>query len=209
MTGFKIHRLQKNCTALLIIDMQNDFLHEEGYLGKVPEAGFNLKFRREAIPGIKRLAHATRQVGAPVIYCQTMFEPDYADLGLPLDHMPRVRELGFIIEGTWGAQIVDELAPQKGDYVVEAKCFNKFDHTPLELILRNRGIKTVIFTGVGTNVCVESTFRAAVERGFQAIIASDATRAATPEFYRAGLDQIGFFFGAVMTCDQIIQLLMG
>lgn len=209
--SYKIEKIDKDSTALLIIDTQNDFLHDDGYLGKVlqKEIGFNLRIRREMIPQIKRLAEAMREVGAPVIYCQTVLEPDYADLGIPIDelHLPRARELKFMVKGTWGSQIVEELTPQRGDYVVDAKCWSKFRYTPLELILRNKGIKTLIFTGGGTNGCVESTLRAATELRFQTITASDATRAGTPEWHEAGLKSIAFFFGAVMTCDEIIELL--
>jgi ureidoacrylate peracid hydrolase len=204
--AFKTEEIDKDSTALLIIDMQNDFLHDDGYIGKTSGSAFDLEFRRAAIPYIKRLAQAMRELNVPVIYAQTAFEPDYADLGLPERWRPPTEELQFAVKGTWGVQIVEELTPQPGDYIVEAKCFDKFLYTPLELILRNKGIKTLVFTGVGTNVCVETTLREATGRGFRAIVTSDGTAAATCEFHDAALKGIGFIFGAVMTCEEVIRL---
>ncbi len=204
----RVDKLDKGSTALIIVDAQNDFVHDQGYFGKMAEELLiDVKFMREAIPHIKKLAEAMRQAGATVIYSQTMYEQDYADLGAVRLHQPIVEEPRFLVKGSWGAQIVEELKPEKGDYVVEGKSHSKFPYTPLELILRNKGIKTLIFTGYGTDGCVEATIRDAVRLLFRVIITSNGTGSVSRQLHEWALRSIGWHLGAVMTCEEVIKLL--
>lgn len=192
--------------------MQNDSLHENGYLGKLSkmtQTEFDLKYRRSVIPAINKLASAFRAMGITVVYCQTMLEPDWSDSGMPrMLHRPIGKGLTYFAKDSWGAQIVDELTPAKQDYVVLAKCYNKFLYSPLELYLRNKKVDTLIFTGVGTNACVQSTVRSAADLGFRIIVATDGTAAKSPEIHEAALKEIVITsLGELLTCDDIIKLI--
>ena len=204
--------INKGTAALLIIDMQNDSLHNDGYLAKlakISDTKFNLEFRRSAIPGIRKLAHAFREMGIAVVYCQTSVERDWSDSGMPRA-LSRPQDIGltYFVRGSWGVQIVDELAPTEKDYVVIAKCYNKFLYSALELYLRNKTIDTLIFTGVGTNACVQSTLRAAADLGFRTIVATDATAAKSPEIHKTALRDIQTAsVGELLTSEAILKLI--
>ena len=204
--------LNKKTTALLIINMQNDSLHDEGYLAKlakISDTKFDLAFRRSAIPGIRKLAHAFREKGIAVVYCQTMVEHDWSDSGMPRGlKRPQDAGLTYFVRGTWGVQILDELAPTEKDYVVIAKCYNKFLYSALELYLRNKAIDTLVFTGVGTNACVQSTLRAAADLGYRTIGATDGTAAKSPEVHEAALREIEVTtLGELLTSEAILNLI--
>lgn len=209
---FQAEPINKRTTALLVIDMQNDSLHDEGYLAKlakISDTKFDLAFRRSAIPGIRKLAHTFREMGIAVVYCQTMVEHDWSDSGMPRGlKRPQDTSLTYFVRGTWGAQIVDELAPAEKDYVVIGKCYNKFLYSALELYLRNKAIDTLIFTGVGTNACVQSTLRGAADLGFRTIVAIDGTAAKSPEIHEAALREIEVTtLGELMTSEAIVKLI--
>lgn len=108
-------------SALVIVDMQNDFVHPDGYLAhrtrEVPDSGMDLPFLIGSIPNVKRLAAAFREVGRPVIYVAHVVRPDYSDAQFPYWRfgLPGQGNQTFITEGTWGARIVDELVPRKVD----------------------------------------------------------------------------------------------
>ena len=207
--------IEAKTTALLIIDMQNDYMWESFYPGKprgdgVPArkkkgpGGPETEFMRATIPVITKLAQTMRGMGVPVIHCIVTFEPDHADDGTP----PRAPEKWHhLVKGTWGAQILDEFTPQKGDYVVEAKCQSKFPYTPLEIILRNKGIETLVFAGFNASVCVEATLRDAVTKGFRCIMTSDGTGSSSRQLQEDTLKRLHQNNATVMTCDEFVKLL--
>ena len=131
--------------ALLIVDMQNDFVHPEGGFARiareVPEAGIDMPFLTSTIPYVQRLADAFRAAGRPVVYIAHMVKPDYSDAQFPYWriglHPSASRP--FIVEGTWGAQIIDTLQPRAGEHLVIKKGFGGFGNTPLDTILRTMG----------------------------------------------------------------------
>jgi ureidoacrylate peracid hydrolase len=134
--------------ALIIVDMQNDFVHPEGGFAHVareaPEAGIDMPFLMGTILHVQRLADAFRTAGRPVVYIASMVKPDYSDAQWPywrLGIQPGASR-PFIVEGTWGAQIVDELQPRAGEHLVIKKGFGGFSNTPLDTILRNMGVNT-------------------------------------------------------------------
>lgn len=201
-----VEGIDRGSTALLVIDVANDCLHKDGYFAKV--FGAELGFIRSVIPPIQRLMKTARVAGIPVLHIQTVFSPDYADFGLPKrPPRPRAMELKYLVKGTWGGQNIDELPVEEGDYVIEAKCYDKFRYTPLELILRNKGIRTLIFTGVNSYLCVESTVRTAADLGFRILIANDATAGINREFHDAAIRELDCWFGEVTTTEEIIQLM--
>jgi ureidoacrylate peracid hydrolase len=201
-------------SALIVVDVQNDFVSEDGYFDRLakkhPEAAVDREFLGSTIPNIRRLVEAFRAAGRPVLYIKHVLEADYLDATFPYWRMPQdpgPLASQFIVEGTWGAEIVDELKPEPGEKVVVKKGFNGFHRTPLEATLRNLGVTTCVMTGVTTCVCVSSTTRGGVERNFRMLFVSDCTAEIHREWHEAELAALDYVFADVVTTDQVLEML--
>lgn len=180
-------------TAVIVVDMQNAFASKGGMFDL---AGIDISGAAPAIDVNRRLLAACRKAGIEVIYLQMGFKPDLSDAGdpsLPVYHkelaliMMRNRpELAgrLLIEDTWDWQIVPELAPEPGDTVIRKARYSGFARTGLEDHLDSRGIRHLLFTGIATNICVESTAREAYFRDFWPILVEDAMNQSGPDFNR-------------------------
>ena len=195
-------------TALLLIDMQNDVLHEKG---KFAASGIGVwKFAKEAgtIPNTRKMIEIARKNGIPVIYVKIVFRPDYADMGLvqfsPCTLYKMIKEGEVFKEGTWGAEYVDELKPEAGDYVVVKRRMNAFYNTDLETLLRGLWRTTLIICGVVTNFCVEATVRGAVDRDFDAIVLEDCTASESKEMQEFPMKAIFPMLGVVTTTEELV-----
>ena len=197
--------------ALLIVDMQNDFVHRNGSMGvrakDQPERKIDMEFLSSTTANVKKLAEAFREIGRPVVYIVHIIKPDYSDAAFPYWRNPRPKGKEHIIEGTWGAQIIDELAPRKGEHIVIKKGFGGFSHTPLDVILRNLGVNTCVVAGVMTCVCVSTTIRGGVDHNYRMIIVSDATADIQREMHEAELKILARSFADPKTTDEILQML--
>lgn len=187
-------------TALIIIDMQNGFCHEDGFMNKI---GLDWTTSRDAIGPVKRLADAARAADLPVFYTRYTLNPDYSDAGLMLELFPEIAEAKGMVRDTWDAEIVDELAPKAGDRVVDKTRYSAFYDTDLEQQLRELKTEALIVCGVTTNVCVESTVRDAFFRDIRVIVPSDATAAVTPELHEGALEDFRYSFGPVVTVAEL------
>lgn len=201
-------------SALIVVDVQNDFVSEGGYFDRMskahPEAGIDREFLASVVPNIRRLVEAFRTAARPVLYVKHVLEADYADATFPYWRMPQDPgpvAAQFIVEGTWGADIVSDLKPDPGEKVVVKKGFNGFHRTPLETILRTFGVTTCVMTGVTTCVCVSSTTRGGVERNFRMIFVSDGTAEVHREWHEAELATMSWVYADVVTTDQVIEML--
>ncbi|WP_353987429.1 isochorismatase family cysteine hydrolase [Ruicaihuangia caeni] len=187
-------------SAVLVIDMQRDFV-EEGRAMEVPAA-------RGAIPGIRAVCDAARSAGAPVIYTQHVLLDDFDVSPLETAYNPKLRQLGMR-EGTDGVEIVDELAPMPGEVVIAKHRYDAFHNTRLDSVLRSirglNGIDTVIITGTLTEVCCESTARSAFMRDYKVAFVSDATGALLEGAQKATEAVVATFFGRVLTSAQVID----
>ena len=197
--------------ALIIVDMQNDFIHDKGFVRKSSEGigvpAESLDLLKKPISFIQRLAESFRTNGKDVIYIYTAWEKDYSDIALPLKKMgPKAKEMGALVKGSWGAEIIDELAPQQNDHMVMKKAYGAFFQTPLDRTLRNLGVNTLVMTGVATNFCVETTAREAVAYGYDIIMVKDGTATFDPEGHQATLKVITTGFGEVMSTDEVLDL---
>jgi nicotinamidase-related amidase len=201
-------------SALIIVDMQNDFVHADGGFAhrarENPEAKIDLPFLMGTIQPTARLAEAFRNAGRPVIYIAHVLKPDYSDAQFPYWRATRGSLTGnrtFITEGTWGAQIIEALKPKDGEPVVVKKGFGGFSNTPLDTILRNHGITTCVVCGVTTCVCVSTTIRGGVEHNYRMILASDAAAEVHREAHEAELKTMQRVFAEVKTVDEIVTML--
>ncbi|MPZ56113.1 MAG: isochorismatase family protein [Rhizobiales bacterium] len=204
-------------TALICVDMQNAFATKGGMFDL---AGFDISRAPDVIEVHQRLLPACRKAGVKVIYLVIAFKPDLSDAGDPTSpayhkelalRMMRSRpELAgkLLIDGGWDAAIVDELAPQPGDLVIRKTRYSGFCRTELEATLRASNIRYLLFTGVATNVCVESTARDAHFSEFWPILIEDAMNHSGPDFNRqATLWNFEHTLGWVTRSDQVIAVL--
>ena len=196
-------------TALIIVDMQNAYASPGGYIDL---AGFDVAGAAPVIPRIAQVAATARAAGMPVIFFQNGWDPAYAEAGGPgspnfhksnaLKTMRRRPELAgtLLAKGGWDYALVDALQPQPGDLVVPKPRYSGFFNTNIDSLLRARGIRNIVFTGIATNVCVESSLRDAFHLEYFCVVLEDATHAAGPDYVqKAALYKIETFFGWVST----------
>ncbi|BCU70455.1 cysteine hydrolase family protein [Stygiolobus caldivivus] len=169
--------LEPSKTALVIVDMQNDFVRREGKL-YVPKA-------EETIPAIKKLIQKARESSTYIIYTQDWHMKDDPEFKIWGEHA---------LAGTWGAEIVDELRPEKDDFIIKKYRYDAFFETPLDYILRVKGIKNVIMTGTVANICVLHTAGSAALRWYNVVVAKDGISALTDFDYYASLRQVDFLY---------------
>jgi nicotinamidase-related amidase len=199
-------------SALIVVDMQNDFLHPDGGFGRRakanPEKKIDMPFLASTIPNAKKLIQAFRETGRPVVYIAHVLKEDYSDAAFPYWRSgAHASRHDFLIEGSWGADIVDELAPRSDEPVVIKKGFGGFHHTALDTILRNHGITTCVICGVTTCICVSTTVRGGTELNYRMLIAKDAIAEAQREAHDAELKIFQRCFGDVNASDEIIAML--
>jgi nicotinamidase-related amidase len=201
-------------SALVIVDMQNDFVHPEGGFARLarehPEAKIDMPFLIGTIPYVKRLAESFRKAGRPVVYVAHVLKSDYSDAAFPYWRATKGSTSGnrtFIVEGSWGAQIVDELKPEAGEHLVVKKGFGGFSNTPLDTILRNMGVNTCVVAGVTTCVCVSTTIRGGVEYNYRMIIVRDAVAEVHRDTHEAELKTMARIFADVKSAGEVIDML--
>jgi nicotinamidase-related amidase len=202
-------------SALIIVDMQNDFVHPEGDFAhsawEIPEAGIDMPFLMGTIPQVKRLADGFRGARRPVVYVALMMKPDYSDAQWPywrLGLTPGGNRT-HCVEGTWGARIIDELRPREGEHLVVKKGFGGFSNTPLDTILRNLGVTTCVVSGVTTCVCVSTTVRGGAEHNYRMIMVADAVADVSRDTHEAELKTMARVFADVKTTDEVMAMLAG
>jgi ureidoacrylate peracid hydrolase len=169
---------KKENSALLIIDMQNAFIHKEGSLSKM---GLDTSRTSITIEPIKELKKEFKAQGRPVIYIQHTHRPDKTDAGLISEVFPPIMAFGHCFDGTWDAEFIEDLTPDNDDYIVKKHRFSAFYNTQLEDVLRGLGIETLVVAGIATNVCVESTVRDAFYRDYNVFVPKETT-ASFPNF---------------------------
>lgn len=194
-------------TAVIIVDMQNTFCKKGG--------GFDLAGRDiSLIPAtfgpVKRVADTARAKKIIVVYIVHRLTPDAREVG-PLSRFrayagrrPEQHDSG-ILEGTWGTEIIDELKPADDEMVIVKRRFSAFAGTELDMMLKTFDIRYLVFTGVATNVCVESSLRDASHLQYLPIIVADGVAASPPERQESSLANIREIFGWVTTSDDVVK----
>jgi nicotinamidase-related amidase len=201
-------------TALLIIDMQRDFLDPKGY---VAQTGVDVGILRRTIEPVRRLLAAARTAQVTVIHTREGHRPDLADLTAVKQRRAAgagaaIGSLGplgrLLVRGEAGHAIIDELAPLPDETIIDKPGFGAFYATDLELVLRAAGISSLIIAGVTTDICVHSTLREAVDRGFECTTVADACAAGEVGMHVAMLACIageGGILGRVASTDEVIK----
>jgi ureidoacrylate peracid hydrolase len=207
-------------TAVLVVDMQNSFCSKGGMfdiLGMLDST----KIAR-VIEADKKVIEVARKAGMKIVYIRMAYRADLANAGGP--ESPNYwKELGlvamrehpewsgkFITIGSWDWEIVDQLKPQPGDIVVDKNRYSAFQHTELDAILHTLDIKYLIFLGVATNVCVESTLREAYFKEYLPVLVADACGNAGPDYTQeATIWNVSRLFGWVTTSAKLLDALEG
>lgn len=200
--------------ALLVIDMQRDFLDPLGY---VAQSGVDVSILRRTIDPVRRLLAAARAAKIPVFHTREGHRPDLSDL----TEFKRQRAAGsgaaigsvgplgrLLVRGEEGHAIIEEVAPLPGEVIVDKPGFGAFFATDLELILRSAGISSLTIAGVTTDICVHSTLREAIDRGFDCTTVSDACAAGVAGVHDAMLRCIageGGILGRVLDTETVVS----
>jgi nicotinamidase-related amidase len=197
-------------TALLVIDMQRDFLLPGGFGESL---GNDVSQLRRTIEPLGKLLTAWRATGMPIIHTREGHKPDLSDCPpAKLKRGPMIGQTGkfgkILIQGEYGHDIIDELQPLEQETVVDKPGKGAFYATDLEEILTKDGIKSLVVTGVTTEVCVHTTVREANDRGYECLVLSDCVGSYFPAFQQAGLEMIaaqGGIFGWVAESSALIE----
>jgi ureidoacrylate peracid hydrolase len=192
-----------NNTALVIIDVQNDYCHPDGVFAQ--KAKFSIKSIPTIYPNLRKLESVCRDRDIPIIWVKMIWDHD-DEVGILANKSAFLKHEG-LRRGTWGAEIVSEMDVQPNDIIVEKKRFSAFYETNLSRILEDLGVKKIIVGGVRTDFCVESTVRDAFFRDYEVIIASDCTASYFSHFQEGSLRVLGTVFSKVMETEDIIPLL--
>jgi nicotinamidase-related amidase len=199
--------------ALIVIDMQRDFAEPGGFGASL---GNDVNRITKIVPDVKRLIDGFRIAGLPVIHTMECHKPDLSDLppakrnrGNPLLRIGDEGPMGrILIVGEPGTAILPELAPIDGEIVIEKPGKGAFYATELGDVLKQRGIKQLVFAGVTTEVCVQTTMREANDRGYECLLAEEATESYFPEFKEAAIAMIraqGAIVGWTAHVDDILE----
>lgn len=193
-------RIVADCTAVVVIDVQNDFCHPDGLRGR---NGGDVSGMVEVVARINDLVAATRRFDVPAIFVYTTHGPE-SDSPMWLGRNVDVARPQSCQKGSWGAGFFG-IEPEAGDHVVEKHRYSAFWATPLQQVLQDLGRQSVVLCGVATNVCVETTLRDAVDRDFYATIVSDACGAHRKEAHDNTLKSVERSFGLVCDTGSIID----
>lgn len=206
-----------NKAAVIVVDMQNAFAKKGGMLDVL---GRDISGADSVIENTGKVLHAARQAGIPIIYLKMSYNPDLSNCGTPQSpHWHKEKALvamrqdpdhsgRFLIQGTWDEQIVDELRPETNDLVLLKSRYSGFRGTNLDSVLKRDHITHLVFTGISTNICVESTLRDAFFMDYWPILITDAVNNTGPQWtQKATIWAVENALGWVASTEDMVRAL--
>jgi ureidoacrylate peracid hydrolase len=187
-------RLEARSTAILIVDMLNEFCK--------PGGAMVLPGYEALLAPQRRLIAAGRRAGCPIVFLVDSHRPNVRQDREWLKRTPHC------LEGSWGARVIEDLDPQPDDIYVVKRRYSGFFNTDLDLTLKDLGIDTVVVAGVVTNICVRSTVHDAFFLGYRVVVPEDCVAATGPREQASSLYDIATHFGTVCDCDQVAAALL-
>jgi ureidoacrylate peracid hydrolase len=195
-------RIDPKRTAVVVVDVQNDFCHSDSPLAKI---GMDVSAAQEMVPRLLQLIDAARGAGATIVWIKMVTNENTVSAAMT-EHRTRTRPNAQLIcvEGSWGTEFY-RVEPEPGEPIVVKHRYSAFVDTDLQLILRSRGITSLILTGVATNVCVESTARDAYMRDYYVTFVDDCSAAYDQAKHDVTLRNMADYFGVVVKADEVAE----
>src|SRR5918994_7695712 len=195
---------RKVVPALIVVDMQNGFVSKGGSYDKL---GMNTSNYREIIPKLKDLMEFCRRMEIPVFYTEAVKEASGIDVLTKVHNfLPKSRQerhkVPICIRGTWDGVTIDELKPKENEPVVIKRRDSAFQDTELRVWLQAEGINLLVFTGIDTSICVETSLREGFNMGYDVAIISDATASGDKRHYETTLERVRDYYGLVMDIER-------
>lgn len=197
--------------ALVVIDVQNGFASKGGSYDRL---GMERSHYQTVIPKIAELVNLCRSAGVPVFYTQAVRERSGIDLLtrthkiLPKSREERIRRQPICVRGTWDAEIVDEIKPAPEDHIVVKRRDSAFHDTEIGVWLKSLGVDTLIFCGIDTSICVETSLRDAFNNGYDVILISNATASGNRKHFESTLEIVKDYYGYVMDINELRSYLL-
>lgn len=195
--------------ALLVVDVQNGFVSKGGSYDKL---GMDTSNYRAAVPKMRELVDLCREVEIPIFYTEAVREASGIDLLtkvhmiLPKSREERIKKVPICVRGTWDAQTIDELRPTDADHIVIKRRDSAFQDTEINAWLKALRINTLVFAGVDTSICVETSLIDAFNQGYDVLLISDATASGIKENYKTTLQRISDYYGVVIDFERFANL---
>jgi ureidoacrylate peracid hydrolase len=207
MIGNRMIRIRdyKVNPALIVIDLQNGFASRGGSYDLL---GMDIAEYRKVIPNISKLLEICRRAQIPIFYTQAVREASGIDLLtkshriLPKSREERIKRKPICVRGTWDAEIIEEIKPNIEDHIVIKRRDSAFQDTEIRVWLTSLGIDTLIFCGIDTSICVETSLRDAFNLGYDTILVSDATASINKKHYESTIEKVKEYYGLVMEIEE-------
>jgi ureidoacrylate peracid hydrolase len=197
--------------GLVVVDMQNGFVARNGSYDKL---GMNTPLYREIIPKVRELIDLCKSLDMPVFYTESVREASGIDLLTKIHTLlPKSREerlkIPICVRGTWDAQTIDELKPkeEEGDHIIIKRRDSAFQDTELRVWLQSSGINVLVFCGVDTSICVETSIRDAFNLGYDIVLVSDATASGNKQHYETTLARVRDYYGLAMNFERFSKMI--
>jgi gluconolactonase len=189
-------------TALIIQDMQNDVIGEQGAFAETGASAHAAS--QNVVANVARLADAARAAGVPVIHVHYIVEDGSLGLRPNAPLFQGIVDTNALVRGSWGAAAVEGVEPVAGDHVVEKMRMNGFYETRLEILLRGLDVDSLVIAGCYTNMSIEHTARHGADAGYAITVVSDGTSTTSDEWQHAALNYAMTNVGRVLTVDEVI-----
>ncbi|MFQ5787737.1 MAG: cysteine hydrolase family protein [Thermodesulfobacteriota bacterium] len=196
--------------VLLVVDMQNGFCTIGGSFDIF---GFNIEPYRRIIPNVRKIVDYMRNKQIPIYYAKAIREASGLDLLdrfhkiIPESRREKLEDMHLCIRDTWDADVIEEIYPRPEDSLVEKRRDSVFQDTEFDLWLRAFGADTIIFSGIDTYICVESSVRDGFNKGYDVILLSDCVASREERLHDATLEQIAEAYGLVISSDKLIDMI--